>query len=91
MLERLVIHKNQFKGSSQYYTDYKKLDVEDMKDLLALEEKRGFVADKEFKVLEDLISDEALKALLSRKLTIEGNWNQFKVLEVSEDKNNILN
>lgn len=39
-LERLVIHKNQFKGSSQYYKQTKRLDVDDIKLLLAMTEER---------------------------------------------------
>jgi hypothetical protein len=90
-LERLVIHKNQFKGSSQYYSAKHKLDLEDLKELLTVEEKREDADHKIHHVLEEILSDNALEVLLGRGETIDGSFREFTVLsEAQDEKNNVL-
>lgn len=90
-LERLVIHKNQFKGSSQYYSAYKKLDLDDLKDLLNFEEQREVSDERKHVNVEDVMDNEQLEALLGRHDVIEGTWKGFTVLGESKDeKNDVL-
>ncbi|KAJ3072793.1 hypothetical protein HDU98_002872 [Podochytrium sp. JEL0797] len=74
-LEKLVIHKSEFKGSSRYYKSDKKIsDIEDLVSILAADEAESVTlsgvdpesADGDMIIMNRVISDEALEQILDR-------------------------
>ncbi|KAJ3016621.1 UNVERIFIED_CONTAM: hypothetical protein HDU68_012113 [Siphonaria sp. JEL0065] len=74
-LEKLVIHKSEFKGSSRYYKSDKKIsDIEDLVSILAADEAESVTvsgvdpesADGDMILMNRVISNEALEQILDR-------------------------
>ncbi|ORY44788.1 hypothetical protein BCR33DRAFT_679304 [Rhizoclosmatium globosum] len=74
-LEKLVIHKSEFKGSSRYYKSDKKVsDIEDLVSILAADEAESVTlsgvdpdsADGDMILMDRVISKEALAQILDR-------------------------
>ncbi len=69
-LEKLVIHKGQFKGSRKYYESKKLLDLEELSDILRNEQvtvESGHVQGNPLKTLADVISEEEMNRIMNRE------------------------
>ncbi|KAJ3380231.1 hypothetical protein HDU84_006066 [Entophlyctis sp. JEL0112] len=109
-LEKLVIHKSEFKGNSSYYKEKKVADIEDLVAILEADHAESVsisttldtnCAEGDLGILEKVISDEALEAILDRSPEAflpkgnnaqVGNSQTFQeVAEERDETNDILN
>jgi hypothetical protein len=68
-LEKLVIHKGQFKGSRKYYESKKLINLDELSEILRKEQTivdSGHVQGKPLQTLADVISEKEMNRILNR-------------------------
>ncbi len=82
-LEKVVIHKTQFKGHSRYYQSSKRMNLNELMDLLNEMEHKEEVELTVGEKVASLLDDDELEMLLDRSQSYQGG-KQFALME--EDK-----